>query len=87
MLLCNFKAIISNVNLIQNSGQDHIASHYSNPNMLLNQIVSASEDNEASKYLNNSKFWSAMVDSEIEKRIYNLRIKHLFSPIKALIGM
>lgn len=87
MLLCNFKAIISNVNLIQNSGQDDIASHYSNPNMLLNQIVSASEDKQANKYLNNSKSWSAKVDSEIEKRVYSLRVRHLLSPIKALIGI
>jgi hypothetical protein len=87
MLLSGYKAIISNVNLIQNSGQDDIASHYSNPDMSLNQIVSTTEEVLANKYLDVSKFWSDKVDREIEHNVYNLKNKHILSPIKALIGM
>ena len=87
MLLSGYKAIISNVNLIQNSGQDDIASHYSNPEMSLNQIVSTAEEVLANKYLDVSKFWSDKVDREIEHNVYNLKNKHIFSPIKALIGL
>lgn len=87
MLLKNYKAIISNVNLIQNSGKDEIASHYSNPGMILNQIVSVNDNVQASKNLNNSKFWSNKVNLEIERNVYNLQIKHVLSPLKAFIGL
>ena len=87
MLLNGYKAIISNVNLIQNSGQDNIASHYSNPDLLLNQIVSTTEEVLASEYLDISKFWCDKVDTEIEHNVYNLKNKHILSPIKAFIGL
>ena len=87
MLLNDYKAIISNVNLIENSGQDDIASHYSNPDMLLNQIVSTSVERLASEHLDISEFWSDKVDTEIKQNVYNLRNRHLLSPIKALIGL
>ena len=87
MLLSGYKSIISNVNLIENSGQDDIASHYSNPDLSLNQIVSSTEDVLASETLDTSKFWSKKTDSEIENKIYNLKNRHLLSPIKAIIGL
>ena len=87
MLLNGYKAIISNVNLIQNSGQDNIASHYLNPDLLLNQIVSTAEEVLASEYLDISKFWCDKVDTEIEHNVYNLKNKHILSPIKAFIGL
>jgi hypothetical protein len=86
MLLSGFKAIISNKSLIQNSGQDNSASHFPNSGSALGEIVSQSQSGPASTNLDHSLESSEEVDRKIEKEIYFLRARHIFSPIKALMG-
>ena len=86
MLLSGHKAIIANKSLIQNSGQDENASHFSNPNSLLSEVVSKSHTGPASSQLDLSPKSCHEVDKAIEKSIYMLKTRHIFSPIKALIG-
>ncbi len=87
MLLCGYKAIIADKSLVQNSGQDETASHFLNPNSMLTEIVSYSQIGPASTELDRSAESSERVDKRIEKEIYSLKLRHLLSPIKALIGL
>lgn len=86
MLLSGYKAIIANKSLIQNSGQDENASHFSNPGSLLSEVVSQSQIGRASSHLDRSLESCNEIDEKIEKSVYSLKIRHIFSPIKALIG-
>lgn len=86
MLLSKYKAIIANKSLIQNSGQDQRASHFSNPNLVLSEIVSRSQNGPASNNLDQSFESHEEVDRKIESNIYFLRMRHIFSPVKAFMG-
>jgi hypothetical protein len=86
MLLSGYKAIITNKSLIQNSGQDENASHFSNPGSLLSEVVSQSQIGRARSHLDRRLESCAEIDKKIEKSIYSLKLRHIFSPIKALIG-
>jgi hypothetical protein len=86
MLLSGYKAIIADKSLVQNSGQDENASHFTNPDSLLNEVVSQSHMGRASSHLDRSHETCSEIDKKIEKNIYSLKIRHVFSPIKALIG-
>jgi hypothetical protein len=86
MLLSGYKAIIANKSLIQNSGQDENASHFSNPGSLLSEVVSQSQMGRASSHLDRSAERRNEIDKKIENSIYLLKRRHVFSPIKALIG-
>lgn len=87
MLLCGYKAIIADKTLIQNSGQDETASHFSNPNSVLTEIVSQSQSGPASTELDRSIENCARTDRCIEKEIYSLKLRHLLSPVKAFMGL
>ena len=87
MLLCGYKAIIADKTLIQNSGQDKTASHFSNPDSILTEIVSQSEYGLASNVLDQSFENCKNMDKRIEKDVYSLKWRHVLSPIKALLGL
>ena len=87
MLLGDYRAIISNKSLIENSGQDQSASHFSNPNSTLSEVVSSSQIGPASSELDRTLENTQEINREIEKVIYSLKIRHIFSPLKALIGL
>ena len=87
MLLGDYRAIISNKTLIENSGQDQSASHFSNPNSTLSEVVSSSQIGPASSELDRTLENTQEINREIEKVIYSLKIRHIFSPLKALIGL
>jgi hypothetical protein len=86
MLLSGYQAIVSNKSLIENSGQDQSASHFSNPNLDLSEVVSSSQIGPASSELVQTAKNTQETNREIEKSIYSLKLRHVFSPIKALIG-
>ena len=87
MLLRGYKAIISNKTLIQNSGQDQSASHFSNPDSVLSEIVSRSQIGPASTNLDLSLKAREEVDRKIESDVYFLKARHIFSPIKAFMSI
>jgi hypothetical protein len=69
MLINRLKAILPTLNLVINTGDDEVASHP--PRSRVSQSKSA-------KKLEN-------INENIESKIYNLRNRHLFSPIKAYL--
>ena len=87
MLLCGYKAIIADKSLIQNSGQDENASHFSNPGSLLSEVVSQSHSGRASSQLDLSQKNCNEIDKVIENSVYQLKARHVISPIKAIIGL
>jgi hypothetical protein len=87
MLLSGYKSIVSNKSLIENSGQDQRASHFSNSNSELNEVVSSSQTGPASNELVKTLEKTLETNRQIEKFIYSLKVRNIFSPLKAFIGL
>lgn len=68
MLVSNYKCALSNLNLIENVGDDVVASHKMNlkGNVSLNEVQD--------------------IDMYIKKKIYRMRIWHILSPLKSMLG-
>ena len=73
-------AVVPNLNLITNVGNDEVASHtiISQSNK---QIIIASEGEPSTEINSNNK----EIDKIIESRIYSMKSRHLLSPLKAII--
>ena len=84
MILKDFRAIIPNINLVENSGKDDKAHHFDYIKNQ-NQIISAFSNEELSSDFNPDKYWVKKINKEIRKEIYNMRIRHILSPIKAIL--
>ena len=83
MLTSGYKAIIPNHSVIGNTGNDEFASHQMNSHSELpSQVVEYSKQSP-SKEIDMSKKSEKITDLLIEKYIYKLKSRHLFSPIKA----
>ena len=80
MLVENYKAIIPNENTITNVGNDGVASHtlYESDRK---EIITTS-NKQPSEIVN---MYGESLDLTISREIYNLRPRHLLSPIKATI--
>jgi hypothetical protein len=87
MLLSDYKSIVSNVTLIENSGNDEIRSHPSKPIDLGSEVISSFSGSPPSDRYDKSSRSLRMNDREIEKEIYELKLRHFLSPIKALINL
>ena len=86
MLLENYWSIIPNFSLVENSGQDRFASHFSNPDLLFGEIVSKSFLGEPSIEIDLSKGVRKTTNKEIENTIYKMKYRHALSPVKAFLG-
>ena len=86
MLLENYWSIIPNFSLVENSGQDRFASHFSNQDLLLGEIVSKSFSGEPSIEIDLNKSVRKTTNKEIENTIYKMKYRHALSPLKALLG-
>lgn len=87
MLLSNYKSIVSNVTLIENSGNDDKGSHPGRPIDLGSEIISSFCGIPSSDRYDKSSRSLRVNDREIEKVIYGLKLRHFLSPIKALINL
>jgi hypothetical protein len=87
MLLSNYKSIVSNVTLIENSGNDDIGSHPGKPIDVGSEVISSFSGSPSSDRYNKSSRALLLNDREIEKEIYELKLRHFLSPIKALINL
>ena len=87
MLLSNYKSIISNVTLIENSGNDDIGSHPGKPIDVGSEVISSFSGSPSNDRYDKSSGAMQVNDREIEKEIYELKLRHFLSPIKALINL
>lgn len=78
MLIANMCGIVPNTLLTQNIGNDAVASH---PMVFIKN--ESAQTNKLSSNYDFSKKMKNRSDKLIERNIYKIRIKHLFSPIKA----
>jgi len=86
MLLSKYKSIIPNFTLVENSGQDLFASHFLNPGSRLEDIVSKSYPGKPSKEIEFSRSATRLTDQAIKKRIYKMKVRQIFAPLKASFG-
>ena len=86
MLLSNYKSIISDVTLIENSGNDEMGSHPGNPLEIGSEVLSSYSHKPSNNPTDLSIKASRINDREIEKEIYRLKLRHFLSPIKAMIN-
>ena len=87
MLLSNYKSIVSNVTLIENSGNDEIGSHPGKPIDVGSEVISTFSGRPSSERYDKSTRALRVNDREIEKEIYELKLRHFLSPMKALINL
>jgi hypothetical protein len=87
MLLSNYVSIISDVTLIENSGNDEMGSHPGDSISEDSQVISASSERAANTRFDSSSSFLSINNREIEKEIYRMKIRHYLSPIKALINL
>ena len=87
MLLSNYKSIVSNVTLIENSGNDDIGSHPGKPIDVGSEVITSFSGSPSSDRYDVSSRAMKVNDREIEKEIYELKLRHFLSPIKALINL
>jgi hypothetical protein len=87
MLLSNYKSIVSNVTLIENSGNDDMGSHPGKPIYVGSEVISSFSGSPSSGRYDKSSRALKVNDRGIEKEIYQLKLRHFLSPIKALINL
>ena len=87
MLLSNYKSIISDVTLIENSGNDEMGSHPGESVSKDSQVISTSSERAANTRFDSSSSALSINNREIEKEIYRMKTRHYLSPLKALINL
>jgi hypothetical protein len=86
MLLSNYKSIISDVTLIENSGNDEMGSHPGKPLDIGSEVISSYSKKPSNDQYDLLSSSLKLNDREIEKEIYKLKLRHFLSPIKALLN-
>jgi len=83
MLLTNLKCITPNIRIIENIGDDEFAHHtFSNIDQTKRKIENTSV---ASTLLRDDLDSEKATDRAIRERIYNMKMRQVFSPVKALL--
>jgi hypothetical protein len=84
MLIRSKKALIPNLTMVTNTGRDEVASHTIREK---NQdtIFRKASTNSPSNLLDESLLFTNKTDKQIEKKLYNLKKRHLLSPFKAYL--
>lgn len=84
MLITGRKALIPNLTMVTNTGRDEVASHtFQEKNQ--DSIFRKESSNSPSNMLDESFFFTNKTDRQIEDKIYNLKKRHLLSPLKAYL--
>jgi hypothetical protein len=85
MIISQFRSIIPNKTLVTNVGRDEQANHFSHSSISGDETVNYASGEAASTSLDESRHSQLRTDKKIERNIYNLRKRHLLSPLKALL--
>lgn len=84
MLIKGKKALIPNLTMVTNTGRDEVASHTVRGKNQ-DSIFRKESSNSPSNTLDESLFFINQTDRQIEKKLYNLKKRHLLSPLKAYL--
>ena len=85
MLLKGKKALIPNLTMVTNTGRDEVASHTIRGENQ-DSIFRKESSNPPSSIIDESLFCTNKTDKQIQKKLYNLKIRHLLSPFKAYLA-
>jgi GT2 family glycosyltransferase len=83
MLVNNVHSIIPNVTLISNLGLDKVASNTKSTDVSHSNVYQAASNLNVAQQLDTTKRLRRLTNREIEKSIYNLKFRHIFSPLKS----
>ena len=84
MLIRGKKALIPNLTMVTNTGRDEVASHTIREKNQ-DSIYRKESSDSPSNILDESMFCTNKTDKQIEKKLYKLKKRHLFSPFKAYL--
>jgi hypothetical protein len=84
MIVKNRKSVVPNFNLVTNVGADIFAHHVSQAERAYSRTLSQGSDEFPNLELDKTHKSSRECNKATKKLIYNMRWKHLLSPIKAL---
>jgi hypothetical protein len=87
MIISQSRSIIPDKTLVTNLGRDGQANHFSHSSISGDETVSYASGEPASNSLDESWQGQLRTDKKIERNVYNLRKRHLLSPLKALLGI
>lgn len=85
MLANDMFSIIPNVTLISNLGLDSVASNTKATENSHSNVYQAASSKHVAQCLDLTKHAKHVTNREIEKSIYKMKIRHLFSPLKSFI--
>jgi hypothetical protein len=85
MLLDGKKSLIPNLTMVTNTGRDSVASH-TLPAAGEDKFFRIASEDSPSNNVSNSAWDEKLTNQEIEKKIFNLKWRHLLSPLKALVN-
>jgi hypothetical protein len=84
MIVKNRKSVVPNFNLVTNVGADNFSHHVPLAERTNSKILSLGSDEFPNMKLDKTNKSSRECNKAIKKFTYNMRLKHLLSPIKAL---
>lgn len=85
MLVNNVHSITPNVTLISNLGLDKVASNTKSTEFSQSNVYQAASKQNVAQQFDTTQQLRRITDREIEKSIYNMKIRHIFSPIKSYL--
>lgn len=84
MLLNEKKSLIPDITMVTNTGRDHVAAH-TKPAEGDDSIFRRESFGEPSSVLDLTEESMELTNSEIAKRLYGMKKRQVFSPVKALL--
>ena len=85
MLVNNVHSITPNVTLISNLGLDKVASNTKSTEVSHSNVYQAASKLNVAQQLDSTKQLRRITNREIEKSIYNMKFRHIFSPLKSYL--
>lgn len=85
MLVNNVHSVIPNVTLISNLGLDKVASNTKSTEFSQSNVYQAASKLNVARQLDTMQQLRRITNREIEKSIYKMKIRHIFSPLKSYL--
>ncbi len=85
MIVNNVKSVIPNVTLISNLGLDAVATNTRSTETSESNVYQAASSKAVSYKVDKSNQMERKTNQEIERKVYNMKLRHLLSPMKSFL--
>lgn len=85
MLIENYKSVVPDYSVISNIGNDEVASHFELTTSCSDALVTTYGDQSPAKLKNLNRTLSSKLNKEIRLQIYQMKFKHILSPLKSVV--